>query len=247
MQALTPTLSRCLRWMGQGWAMRAGSPLARGGGEFHRRKNALAGKAPAACSFSGGYAWARRARKRGSNGASAGNAQRVLARSLEVRWRIESRLAQRGASQIDMNQGGGWLAWAQYSTDVLAGQRSARSISARRPQRYNGLMRWRARYDAELEKAERARARGNEGQARVCARRAAGVVAAEYYARRGFTHKSGSALDVLSQLRGDPSLPRDLLPDIDDLLQQVNAEFKLAPGVDLIAVARRLREELVSD
>jgi hypothetical protein len=108
-------------------------------------------------------------------------------------------------------------------------------------------MRWRARYDAELEKAERARARGNEGQARVCARRAAGVVAAEYYARRGFTHKSGSALDVLSQLRGDPSLPRDLLPDIDDLLQQVNAEFKLAPGVDLIAVARRLREELVSD
>jgi len=39
-----------------GAGMRAGSPLARGGGEFYRRKNMLAGKAPAACSFSGGYA-----------------------------------------------------------------------------------------------------------------------------------------------------------------------------------------------
>jgi len=168
----------------------------------------------------------------------------------EIAWgSIEDLIKARpeGASQIQINQGGGWLAWAQYSTYVLGRQLSARSGSARKPQRYNGLMRWRERFDAELEKAEGARARGKEGQARVCARRAAGVVAAEYYARRGLTPKSGSALDVLSQLRGDPSLPGDLLPDIDDLLQQVNAEFKLAPGIDLIAVARRLREELLSD
>ena len=36
-------------------------------------------------------------------------------------------------------------------------------------------MDWQKDVDAEFEKAAQARARGNEGQARVCARRAAGI------------------------------------------------------------------------
>ena len=43
-------------------------------------------------------------------------------------------------------------------------------------------MDWQAEIQAELEKAQQARARGNEGQARVCARRAAGIAAREYFA-----------------------------------------------------------------
>jgi hypothetical protein len=106
---------------------------------------------------------------------------------------------------------------------------------------------WRAQFKAEIEKAGQARARGNEGQARVCARRAAGLVAAEFYARRGPAPVSSSAIDVLRQLMVDPSLPADLLPLVDHLVQQVNTDFKLPPGVDLIAEARRLREYLLPD
>jgi hypothetical protein len=40
------------------------------------------------------------------------------------------------------------------------------------------------------------RARGNEGQARVCARRAAGAVLREYFQRRGLPVRSPSAYDL---------------------------------------------------
>ena len=41
-------------------------------------------------------------------------------------------------------------------------------------------MNWQLNIEAEFEKAEQARRRGNEGQARVCARRAAGIAIREY-------------------------------------------------------------------
>ena len=41
------------------------------------------------------------------------------------------------------------------------------------------FMDWQIKIKAEFDKAEQARARGNEGQARVCARRAAGIAARE--------------------------------------------------------------------
>jgi len=108
-------------------------------------------------------------------------------------------------------------------------------------QRYNRRMDWRERFDAELEHAAKARARGNEGQARVCARRAAGIVATEYYARRNLVAMSASAVDVLLQLKDETSLPPDMLPLIEHLMQRVNTEFHLPSGVDLIEDVQRLR------
>jgi hypothetical protein len=108
-------------------------------------------------------------------------------------------------------------------------------------------MDWRGRFDAELERAERARARGNEGQARVCARRAAGIAAAEYFRRRGSTPRSGSAIDVLDQMTLEPSLPDETGAILSHLLQKVNTEFKLPAGVDLLAEARLLRRQLLAD
>jgi len=106
-------------------------------------------------------------------------------------------------------------------------------------------MNWRERFETEIQKAERARGRGNEGQARVCARRAAGIAAAEFLARRGLSPASRSALDALRQLRREPALPSGLAPLLDHLVQQVNTEFKLPPGVDLIDEASRLSELLL--
>lgn len=99
--------------------------------------------------------------------------------------------------------------------------------------------------DAEFEKAEQARARGNEGQARVCARRAAGIAAREYLTRQGIRPPSVSAYDLLNMLKSDPSLSPDLQRIADHLTLRVTEEFKLPVHADLIAEARTFCEELV--
>ena len=100
---------------------------------------------------------------------------------------------------------------------------------------------------AEFEKAEQARARGNEGQARVCARRAAGIAAREYYARLGRPVRSPSAYDILNLLIEDASLSEDLRRSAGYLTLRVNEDFKLPVNVDLIAVAREFCNNLLLD
>ena len=68
-------------------------------------------------------------------------------------------------------------------------------------------MDWQTDIEAEFEKAEQARARGNEGQARVCARRAAGIAIREYLTRRGICPPSASAYDLLNLLKDDSVFP----------------------------------------
>jgi hypothetical protein len=99
---------------------------------------------------------------------------------------------------------------------------------------------WRVRFDAELLKAEQARLLGNEGQARVCARRAAGIAAREYLVLQGTPPDGGSAMVLLQQLGRDRRMPEDLRASIHHLSRQVNRDFKLPPGIDLISEARRL-------
>lgn len=104
---------------------------------------------------------------------------------------------------------------------------------------------WRIQMGVEFERAEQARARGNEGQARVCARRAAGIAAREYLARRGESVRTPSAYDLLNMLKDDPDLPPDLKRIADHLTLRVNEEFKLPADVDLIEEARKFCEELI--
>jgi HEPN domain-containing protein len=106
-------------------------------------------------------------------------------------------------------------------------------------------MDWQTRMRTEFEKAEEARARGNEGQARVCARRAAGIAVREYLSRQGIRPPSVSAYDLLNQLKGDPDLSPDLKQIADHLTLRVTEEFKLPVNADLIAEARIFCEELL--
>jgi hypothetical protein len=99
-------------------------------------------------------------------------------------------------------------------------------------------MDWQSQIEAEFEKAEQARTRGNEGQARVCARRAAGIAIREYLTRQGIHPPSVSAYDLLNFLKEDPQLSPDLKIIADHLTLRVNEEFKLPIDVDLIAEAR---------
>ncbi len=97
-----------------------------------------------------------------------------------------------------------------------------------------------AEIQAEFEKAEQARARGNEGQARVCARRAAGMAARQYLTRRGRPPRTSSAYDVLRLLADDSSLPTNARESALRLTLRVDEDFQLPPGVDLLREAREL-------
>ena len=105
-------------------------------------------------------------------------------------------------------------------------------------------MDWKIQIQNEFNRAEQARVRGNEGQARVCARRAAGIAAREYFARRGQTIRTPSAYDLLNLLAEDALLSADLQQAAAYLTLRVTEEFKLPVDVDLIVEARLLCAEL---
>ncbi len=103
-----------------------------------------------------------------------------------------------------------------------------------------------AEIQTELERAQRARQRGNEGQARVCARRAAGIAARQYLGRRGNPPRTSSAYDTLRLIAEDAILSSRIKEYAAHLTLRVDEEFKLPPSIDLIAEARELCEELVN-
>ena len=106
---------------------------------------------------------------------------------------------------------------------------------------------WKARLDLEFERAIEARARGNEGQARVCARRAAGIAIREYFARRGQFVRTPSAYDLLQQIADEPALSAELKQAAANLTVRVTEEFKLPVDVDLVDEARKLCNALLTE
>jgi hypothetical protein len=104
---------------------------------------------------------------------------------------------------------------------------------------------WQTDIQAEFEKAAQARGRGNEGQARVCARRAAGIAVREYLTRRGTRPPSVSAYDLLNMLKTDPLLSPDLKLIAEHLTLRVTEEFKLPVDADLVDEAKLFCEELL--
>lgn len=106
-------------------------------------------------------------------------------------------------------------------------------------------MDWESEIQAEFEKAEQARLRGNEGRARVCARRAAGIAVREYLTRHGIRPPSVSAYDLLNLLKNDPQLSPDLKQIAEHLTLRVTEEFKLPVEADLVAEARTFCQELL--
>ena len=106
-------------------------------------------------------------------------------------------------------------------------------------------MTWQNELQIEFERAELARAKGNEGQARVCARRAAGIAIREYLTRRGIRPPSSSAYDLLNLLKDDPHLSPDLKLITDHLTLRVSEEFKLPVNADLLAEVRQFCEKLL--
>ena len=106
---------------------------------------------------------------------------------------------------------------------------------------------WQQELKTEFELAASARARENEGRARVCARRAAGVAIREYLARRGIFLPNASAYDLLIHLTESPEITPDLKQICVHLTMRVTDEFKLPLDVDLVDESRHLCITLLPD
>jgi hypothetical protein len=103
---------------------------------------------------------------------------------------------------------------------------------------------WKDKFDRELQQAEEARARGNEGMARVCARRAAGIAVGEYLRLHQHPAPGPSAYDRLRYLQDLPVVSPGAREAAGYLLTRITVDGELPGEVDLIAEARRMVKEL---
>ena len=97
----------------------------------------------------------------------------------------------------------------------------------------------------ELEHAEIAHRNGNEGRARVCARRAAGIVIGEFLRRNELPDPDPSALDRLRSLAAKEDVSEEIRTSAAHFLMKITPENKLPIEVDLIAEVYWLAEILL--
>ncbi len=98
---------------------------------------------------------------------------------------------------------------------------------------------------AELARAENARTDGNEGMARVCARRAAGLAAGEYIAKNRLPFSGSSAYDRLKFLSQYRAVPIEIRQVAGHFLVRVTPDHNLPLETDLLQDARWLIEKLL--
>lgn len=106
---------------------------------------------------------------------------------------------------------------------------------------------WKKRAASEIGRAITARENGNEGKARVCARRAAGLIIGEYLQRREIPPPGPSAYDHLRLLLELADAPKQARQISEHLLQRVNQDFDLPIDVDLIEETRQLAKQLLGE
>jgi hypothetical protein len=104
---------------------------------------------------------------------------------------------------------------------------------------------WQKEFNREIFRAELARLQGNEGKARVCARRAASAAIAEFLERKGLPDPGVSAIDRLRLVKDLQEVSEEARQAAHYLLVRVAPDHNLPIDVDLIAEARRLEQELL--
>ncbi len=102
---------------------------------------------------------------------------------------------------------------------------------------------WELLFQTEINHAYTARLEGNEGKARVCARRAANILIQQYFKEQQLYY-SKNAIKNLTSLQSHihPSHPAQGL--ITNLLLRVDENFKLPSGIDLVADVLQLKDFL---
>ena len=106
---------------------------------------------------------------------------------------------------------------------------------------------WRSQLNSEFVRANRARVDGNEGRARVCARRAAGIAIREHFNRTGRLASGSSAYDLLISLVESQEISPELRQIALHLTLRVSEDFTLPADIDLIDESRQLCSQLLPD
>ena len=106
---------------------------------------------------------------------------------------------------------------------------------------------WQTKVNQELEMARAARQAGNEGRARVCARRAAGHIIGEYLARNKIDFTSESAIDRLRFMQSSPTLPDEHLETIGHFLVHTTPDHELPINADLVDDVNLLARQLLGE
>jgi hypothetical protein len=87
----------------------------------------------------------------------------------------------------------------------------------------------------EMNRAKIARESGNEGMARVCARRAAGIGLRAFYLQRRESVADPSAYALLNRLERTASTPESIKSICRQLVERVQPDHTLSTNSDLIA------------
>lgn len=106
---------------------------------------------------------------------------------------------------------------------------------------------WKIKYQEEFDHALSARTKGNEGMARVCARRAVGILIGEYLTHRGYPNLGSSIYDRFSIFDGLPDIDAQTRQVVNHFLLTVDTTHNLPSDVDLLAEAQWLEKHLISD
>ncbi len=86
----------------------------------------------------------------------------------------------------------------------------------------------------ELLLAKQSRLEGNEGRARVCARRAAGAAAKAYFQGKDSLAKEENTIQSLVRLGIQDLIPDRVKLAVNWLVMRVNEDYALPANVDLI-------------
>jgi hypothetical protein len=109
----------------------------------------------------------------------------------------------------------------------------------------HSLPTWQQEFNHEMATGYSARASGLEGKSRVCARRALGIVIAEYFKRISLPSPGPSIQERISALKNLDTLPIHNLEIIDHFIIKVDEEYHLPIDVDLLAETTWLADQLL--
>ncbi|HOQ68616.1 MAG TPA: hypothetical protein PKZ26_01190 [Anaerolineaceae bacterium] len=103
------------------------------------------------------------------------------------------------------------------------------------------------RIQKEMDMAFAARKQGNEGMARVCARRAAGIVVRDFLDQHGIEAAGLNNFEILVDESVRKSLPASVLPALQHLTMRVDENYALPTGIDLLADAQAVIQTLLKE
>lgn len=96
----------------------------------------------------------------------------------------------------------------------------------------------------EMDLANSARTKGNEGMARVCARRAAGIAVRKFLVSKGYGPDYLNNFEILNDPSCRKLMPLEIIRSLDNLTMRVDENYNLPIEIDLIADAENVISKL---